>query len=213
NEEGFYTDSFEVYVQDVVVDTTKQKLYPLKPALDIRKAISVANWLWWLLGGILLELLAYFIWRTRKNIIEKNQELPPYEKAIHGLRSIDQAEDLNEGRIKSFYTSLSEILKRYVDEKIDDKALESTTGEFIALLKTYKKEKKLYLKEQIIDSLEAILKRADLAKFAGIRPDRITAKEDRKVIEENISAFEQAIPEPTEEEKLQNEAYRLAQEQ
>src|SRR5699024_6793822 len=93
NEEGFYTDSFEVYVQDVVVDTTKQKLYPLKPALDIRKAISVANWLWWLLGGILLALLAYFIWRTRKNIIEKNQELPPYEKAIHGLRSLDQAED------------------------------------------------------------------------------------------------------------------------
>src|SRR5699024_1596804 len=107
---------------------------------------------------------------------------------------------------------LSNAIKRYIDEKIDGNALESTTNEFIEMLKTYKKEKQIYLKEQVIDSLEVVLQRADLTKFAGINTDKLTAREDRKTIEDNINAFDKAIPEPTEEELLLNEEYRLAQE-
>lgn len=213
NGDTAFTKSFEVHVNDVAVDTTKQNLFPIKPALDIRGAVSVPKWVWWVLGIIVLAVLVYLFLRTRKKIIEKRQELPPYEKAIKSLKTLDEHNDLDRGRIKNYYSTLSEAVKRYVHDKIDDRALESTTSEFITLLRAYKKEKQVYLKGQEIDSLDAILKRADLAKFAGINVDKLTAREDRQTIEDNINAFEQSIPEPTEEEKLLDEEYRLEQEQ
>ncbi len=209
----FYTDSFPVQVQGVAVDTTKQKLYPIKPAIAVEVPFSVAKWVWWGIGGLLLlALLVYLLLKARKKIIEKKKELPPYEKALKTLKSLDNNQALESGKVKEYYSSLSMAVKRYVDEKIDDRALESTTAEFIALLKAYKKDKQIYLKEQVIDSLDAVLKRADLAKFAGVKADKLTAREDRQTIEENINAFDQAIPEPTEEERMQDEAYRMAQE-
>lgn len=206
--EGFYSDSFNIKVNSVVVDTLKQNLYPIKPALDIKPSTVIPTWLWWVIGILILGFLIYYFWRTRKKIIEKKKELPPYEKAIQTLRMLDGNQDLESGNMKEYYSGLSNAIKRYIDEKIDGNALESTTNEFIEMLKMYQKEKQIYLKSQVIDGLEAILKRADLAKFAGIQTDKLTAREDRKTIEENINEFDQAIPEPTEEERLQDEAYR-----
>lgn len=212
NGEGVYTDSFPVLVNDVMVDTTKQDLYPIKPALNIKPSVSIPNWVWWILGVLILVGVILLIIKTRKKIIERKKELPPYEKAIQTLQLLDEARELEEGRMKTYYSRLSETIKRYMDEKIDARALESTTDEFIFLLKHYKKEKQIYLKEQVIDEIEAILKRADLVKFAGIQTDKLTAREDRKSIEDNINAFDKAIPEPTEEEKIRDENYRLEKE-
>jgi len=209
DEEGFYSDSFHVKVNGIVVDTLKQNLYPIKPALDIKPSTVIPTWLWWVIGIIIVGLLTYYFWRTRKRIIEKKKELPPYEKAIQTLKLLDETQELESGNMKEYYSGLSNAIKRYIDEKIDGNALESTTNEFIEMLREYKKEKQIYLKAQVIDGLEAILKRADLAKFAGIQTDKLTAREDRETIEENINEFDQAIPEPTEEEKMQDEAYRL----
>ncbi len=210
NDQGYYTDSFAVTVNAVAVDTTKQKLYPIKPALDVRLPFGLPRWMGWVLGFLALAFLVYVFLKSRKRIIEKRKELPPFEKAIQSLKKLDERRDLEEGKIKHFYSSLSETLKRYVDEKMDDRAMESTTDEFIVLLRLFKKEKQLYLKEQVIDSIEAFMRRSDLTKFAGVRTDKLTAKEDRELVEENIKAFNQVIPEPTEEEKLKDEAYRRA---
>lgn len=208
DDNGYYTDSFAIAVNDVVVDTTKQKLYPIKPALDVKLPFGLPRWMWWILGFLSLALLIYVFLRSRKRIIEKRKELPPFEKAIQSLKELDESQDLEQGKIKNFYSSLSETLKRYVDEKMDDRAMESTTDEFIVLLRLFKKEKQLYLKEQVIDSIEAFMRRSDLTKFAGVRTDKLTAKEDRQLVEENIKTFNQVIPEPTEEERLLDEAYR-----
>lgn len=209
NGEGFYTDSFHVKVNGIEVDTLKQILFPIKTALDIKPATVFPKWIWWLFGVLLLGALIYFFLKTRKKIIERKKELPPYEKAIQTLKLLDENQDLEMGKMKEYYSGLSNAIKRYIDEKIDGNALESTTNEFIEMLKVYKQDKKIYLKEQVIDSLEAVLQRADLTKFAGYQTDKLTAREDRKTIEENIEAFDKAIPELTEQEKLQNETYRL----
>ncbi len=212
NGKGYYTDTFNVKVNGVVVDTTKQKLYPIKPALNVKMPFSIPEWIWWVLAVLIAGFLVYLLLRIRKKIEEKKKELPPYEKAIQRLKQLDENQDLESGRVKAYYSTLSEAIKRYVDEKIDDRALESTTDEFIALLKIYKQQKEITLDEQVIDNLEEILKRADLAKFAGIKTDKLTAREDRQAVENDINAFNEAIPEPTEEEKLLDEAYKLEQE-
>ncbi|MDR6299660.1 DUF4381 domain-containing protein [Mesonia maritima] len=208
NNSPFFTDSLKLEVRTVAVDTTKQALYPIKPSVEVEKPFSIPSWVWWLLGGILvLAALIWFILKQKKKREEAKKEIPPYEKAMLTLKKLDESNILESGDVKTYYSNLTDAVRRYLDKKIDDRALESTTSELILLLKDLKNQHKIEVEESVITNLESILKRADLAKFAGIKPDRLTAKEDRKAVQQDIDAFKTAVPEPTEEELLQNEAY------
>jgi len=79
---SFYTDSIAVEVNDVVVDTTKQKLYPLKPSVEVDPGFSIPDWLWWLLGIFLVAGLIAFLIIRRKKKGAREAELPPYEQAM-----------------------------------------------------------------------------------------------------------------------------------
>jgi hypothetical protein len=58
-----------------------------------------------------------------------------------------------------------------------------------------------------IKRLDAILKRADLVKFAKMQQEETQARADRSAMEEIINHTHEAVPEPTEEELLRNELY------
>jgi len=211
NDQTFYTDSLLVEVRDVAVDTTTQKLYPVKPSIKVDKPFSIAAWVWWLLATlVLIGALVFFLWKRNKKKTAAQQKVPPFEKAMLSLKNLDESHQLENGQIKSYYSSLTEAIRRYIDEKIDDRALESTTNELITRLNSLTEEEKLRISKEDIQKLEKVLTRADLIKFAGASMDRITAKSDRQTVEENIFAFKEAIPEPTEEELLQDQAYREA---
>ena len=211
NNKAFFTDSLLVEVRDVAVDTTKQKLYPVKPSIQVDKPFQVADWVWWLLITlVIIGGLVFLLWRRNKKKTEAAQKIPPFEKAMLTLKQLDESQQLESGQIKAYYSSLTEAIRRYIDEKIDDRALESTTAELVARLNALTQENKLRLSEEEITKLEEVLKRADLIKFAGFSMDKITAKSDRQTVEHNIFAFKEAIPEPTEEELLKDQAYREA---
>ena len=64
----FFTDSLKVEVNNIVVDTTKQGLYDIKPIIEVEK--SPSNWwkyvlLTLLIIGIIAFLLFWFIWRKK----------------------------------------------------------------------------------------------------------------------------------------------------
>ena len=59
---------------------------------------------------------------------------------------------------------------------------------------------------------ETIFKRADLVKFAKSKPDIDLAKIDRNTIDIEIDHVQEALPEPTEEEKLLDLKYKEEQE-
>lgn len=211
NDQTFYTDSLLVEVRNVAVDTTTQKLYPVKPSIKVDKPFKVAVWVWWLLATlVIIGALVFFLWKRNKKKTAAQQKVPPFEKAMLSLKTLDESHQLESGQIKSYYSYLTEAIRRYIDEKIDDRALESTTNELIARLNSLTEEEKLRISKEDISKLEEVLTRADLIKFAGASMDRITAKSDRQTVEENIFAFKEAIPEPTEEELLKDQAYREA---
>ena len=64
------------------------------------------------------------------------------------------------------------------------------------------------ISKEDIRNLESILKRADLVKFAKSAVDVELAKLDRNTIDIEIDHVKEALPEPTEEEKLLDEKYR-----
>lgn len=208
----FFTDSLYVRVSEVVVDTTKQGLYDIKPIVEVKQIGS--NWWKYILYAILAiavlaGLLYWFLWRQKPlSEEEKIALLPPYDRAKLALKSLDKSSYLEHENLKDYYSELTFIIRKYLDEKVYDRALESTTDELIDRLKILKQGNQVDLSVEDIKNLEAILKRADLVKFAKSAPDIELAKIDRDTIDIEIDHVKDALPEPTEEEKLLDEQYR-----
>ncbi|WP_026754583.1 hypothetical protein [Sediminibacter sp. Hel_I_10] len=209
---AFFTDSLRVEVNTVTVDTTKQQLYDIKPMIEVEKYPSQ----WW--KYLLIALLAitligvvlwWFIWR-KKPLSEEEQMalLPPYDRAKLALQKLDESDYLQRSELKGYYSELTFIIRKYLDEKVYDRALESTTDELVARLRLLKDANKIELSYDDIKNIEGILKRADLVKFAKSAPDVELAKLDRNTIDVEIDQVKQALPEPTEEEKLLDQKYK-----
>ena len=210
----FLTDSLEVQVNPVVVDTTKQKLFDIKPLIQVEKKRSG---IWNILGIILIisllisGVLYWFFWRKKPlTEAEKIAALPPYERAKLALEKLDEDHYFENEEIKTYYSDLTLILRQYLDEKVYEQSLESTTNELITRLNTLKAANQIKLSKETIRNIETILKRADLVKFAKSKPDYQLAKLDKNTIELEIDHVKEGLPEPTEEELLQDLAYREA---
>lgn len=211
-DQSFFTDSLKVAVNNVVVDTTKQGLYDIKPFISVDK--SYGNWWKYLLGALLFLaiaafLLYWFIWRKKPlTEEEKIALLPPYDRAKLALKKLEDTSTLNSETLKDYYSELTLIIRKYLDEKVYDHALESTTDELIDRLRLLKEGNQLDLSPETIKNIENILKRADLVKFAKSNPDLALADLDRTTIDSEIDHVKEALPEPTEEEKLLDQKYR-----
>ena len=209
NESGISTDSLKIYVQDVVVDTTKQGLFPVKTYMEMERPFHIPKWVWWvlLLLGVAVGLffLVQFILQKRK---EAKENIPPYQKAIQSLQQLDDSPLMKERNLREYYSVLTNISRRYLEDKIELRALEFTTNELIDELQRQKDAKKILIQQATIDDFRKILERSDLAKFARSQPDVLTAKEDRKFIQSFTDEVDQGIPEPTEEELAQDAAFK-----
>ena len=216
NDKTFFTDSLKVEVNNIVVDTTKQGLYDIKPIIEVERSASD----WWkyalltlLIISVIGFLLYWFIWRQKPlSEEEKIALLPPYDRAKLALKKLDESHYLEHENLKDYYSELTFIIRKYLDEKVYDRALESTTDQLIDRLNILKAGNQVDLSKEDIKNLETILKRADLVKFAKGTPDIALAEIDRNTIDIEIDHVKEALPEPTEEEKLLNEKYREEQE-
>ncbi|MDC8005291.1 hypothetical protein POV27_14610 [Aureisphaera galaxeae] len=207
----FTTDSAMVEVRDVPVDTLKQKMFDIKPVIEVKGPPFNFIWLLYVLAPLLvIGGVWYFLFRRKKRKEEREKQLPPYEEAMVALQELDNLELLKENKSKAYYSSLTEIVKRYLDREVDSRALESTSDELIERLLLLKDSGHFEFDKETIRKLDAIFKRADLVKFAKMKEESGQARSDRASIEEIINETQEAIPEPSEEELLQNELYLAA---
>jgi hypothetical protein len=210
-----FSDSLQVTFKDVLVDTTKQKMYDIKPIVEVAKPTKNYGFLvlYILLGLVFLGLLLYVIFfrKTKKEKAAANK-LPPFEEAIESLKALDQTAFLENEEYKQYYTQLTDVLKTYLEEEVYENALENTSDEIISALAVLRKAGDLPISSDAILELRNVLKTADLVKFAKYTSDQGTAKVDRATIEQLINEAKKALPEPSEEELLRNEQYRIAQE-
>ncbi len=122
----------------------------------------------WLLGLIILGIIIYIL---RKHIINKKLPnktepevlIPADIIALEKLIELEEAKVWQDGKIKKYYSALSEIIRRYTEQRFEFIALELTTTEIIEELKNK-------LNTEQLDNLRMLLQRADLAKFAKSKP-------------------------------------------
>ena len=206
-----FSDSLSVSVQNVAVDTLKQKMYEIKP---IAKAESSSSWIWkWILGILLLigiGALVYFLMKKfQKKKIESVVYKSPIERATNLLNNLEKRELWQKGAVKEYYSELTDIARNYIEEAIEIPAMESTTSELIEALKRASLKKKMKISPEILEKIEHDLKKADLVKFAKSKPLDFEIAEDKKKIEKTILTLDNAIPEAVEDEgDILNEAQR-----
>lgn len=211
----FSTDSIRVEVANVKVDTLQQKMYDIK---DIAAADSDNTW--WIYVLIFIAILGigafvyWFLKKRQKKKIEEEVYKTPIEKATSLLNNLEQKELVQKGEIKEYYSELTDIARNYIEEAIHIPAMESTTSELIAAIRTASTKKKMTLTPETVENLERVLRQADLVKFAKSKPLEFEITEDRNKIQRVILTLDNAIPTevPAEEEdQLLNEAQKQKQ--
>jgi Ca2+/Na+ antiporter len=214
NNKAYLSDSIQVEVANVVVDTLKQKMYDIK---DIVPANESSDWWKYVLFVLLVAGIAAFIyWYVKlrqKKVIEEEIYKTPIEKATSLLNTLEKKELWQKGEIKEYYSQLTDIVRNYIEEAIEIPAMESTTSELIEGLQMASKKKKMKLSKETFDNLLTVLKQADLVKFAKSKPMDFEITEDRKKIERAIVTLDKAIPIVVEnnDEMLLNEMQRQEQ--
>jgi len=211
NGKSFFTDSIQVHVANVSVDTLTQKLYDIKPIIQVEKSNSG---LWKIILGILGALLLlgglvyWFVFRKKPlTAAEKIALLPPFDRAILELKELENSKYLIQDDFKSYYSELTDIVRSYLEEEVHVTALESTTDQLIDTLEMMKDAGQLKLEEDTIKQFKQVLQTSDLVKFAKSKPETSVAERDRKSVEQIVIKTKEAIPEPTEEDLLQREEY------
>ncbi|GGK14219.1 hypothetical protein GCM10007962_05590 [Yeosuana aromativorans] len=207
-----FTDSLQVEVRNILVDSTKQGLYDIKPIIEVQKPSSQ----WWKYAlyilvalAIVSGLLYWFLWRKKPlTESEKIALLPPYDRAKLAIKKLEESTYLKQAEFKEYYSELTDIIRKYLDEQVYDHAMESTTEELVNRLRLLKEGNQIDLSPETIKNIEDILRRADLVKFAKSAPDVALAELDRKTIDVEIDHVKEVLPEPTEEEKLLDEQYK-----
>lgn len=196
-----FSDSLQVEVFNVKVDTLKQKMYDIK---DVAQVETPSDWWKYVLGILLLVGIGFLVYWLLKKY--QNREKPeeivytsPIEKATSLLQQLESKELIQRGEVKSYYSELTNIARNYIEEEIEIPAMESTTSELIFALRKVANQKKLKLSAATLENLEKVLMQADLVKFAKVKPLDFEIEEDKKRISSSIVTIHKAIP--TEVEK------------
>lgn len=198
----------KLFVKTFIIDTTKQSIADITPQLDtplnwaelkeyiFNKYTGIA-----LILMLLILAVMFYIVRKHKHgslFAPKVQE-PPHIIAIKELENLHNQKLWQNDKHKQYYSSLADIVRKYIDGRYDINAMEMTSDEILTLIKPLIVHKKEY------SSLNDLLKISDLVKFAKFVPadDENEAYYDSAYyFVENTKLLPQEVSEEQEEEEI-----------
>ena len=161
-----FTSPIQLYSTTISVDTT-QAFRPLMPPIE--HPVSMKEMFPWLLGLLLLVIIGLAVWyvvKHRKPKTDENGEpvkgpsIPPYDKALGDLESLKEQKLWQAGKLKEYYSSLTDIAREYIEGQFQVNAVEMTTDDILREVRDLHFEASLYGK------LKSTMELADLVKFA-----------------------------------------------
>lgn len=199
------SNTLSLKVLDVdVSDLEKNGLYDYKDVeqpqskfWDFLPSMEELEWLWWTLGGLLLLALVglgvwmYRRWKAGKPVlpfIPQKPMLPPYEEAVAALATLKGQRLWERGDAKAYYTSLTDIVRRYIYRRYGVGAMEMTSRQILDAVTCMNEVQRK-------GDLGNLLETADFVKFAKMET---SADENEKAflsasvfVEENKPVVEQ----------------------
>ena len=137
----------------------------------IKGVIGPVGWSpwWWLVAAVLIAALCALLWHKRKRVLEGPPPPPPVpadEAALKKLQELLATGWLDSGKLKEFYSGLSDIVRGYIENGFQCPALERTTSEILRDLRKIPQ-----FDAHIILELRELLEEGDLVKFAKFKPE------------------------------------------
>lgn len=166
-----YTKPLFLEVHTVPTDSSAKKTKDIKPPFE-----EPFNWEWyveylyWGIGFLLLILIVIIITiyyaRKNKDVVPEPEKpkIPAHITALASLERIRQESAWKDGNIKEYYSSISDTVRLYIEERFALNALESTTDEIMLAFRTQVVDK------ESKEKLQQLLMLSDLVKFAKLFP-------------------------------------------
>jgi hypothetical protein len=183
---------------------------PVKPEeeiKDVKEPIKIPlDWktiLLYLLIIIAIAGLAYFLYKRYKKkhegeeIKQTQPRIPSYITALNSLHQLEEEKLWQKGKVKEYHSKITEIIRRYFEDRFYLPALELTTSEAMVRLK------ERYDTAEILQATDEFLNNADLVKFAKYNP---VPDLNAEMMKQAYKIVEMTIP----KEKPQREAVRNA---
>lgn len=199
----YAADSVYLKVATFQIDSTSQSIFDLKPQQNLPfKVAEIKSYLLWgllalvVLVALLVALDRYLKARGRRlgDLFKPAPPQPPHVIAIAALEALHHQKLWQNNKHKLYYSLLTEILRTYIDGRWGVSAMEMTSDEIIAAMRSVE------LPDKARMDLTAILRDADLVKFAKFAPEAEQNEndyqkayyfvEETKPVEENPTAEE-----------------------
>ena len=156
-------------VFSIPVDTTN-RIFDIKPPMEapltLGEMLPVASLV--VLAIIVILFLAYFISRIRKKkpvLARRVIEIPPHQEAFAKLEKLREEKLWQQGKVKEYYTVLTDIVRFYIERRFNIRAMEQTSYEILSSFETVKIKNR-----EVIIQLQELLQLADMVKFAKELP-------------------------------------------
>ncbi|QIK58713.1 hypothetical protein G7050_02190 [Dysgonomonas sp. HDW5A] len=89
---------------------------------------------------------------------------PPHVIALHALDHVKVEKLWQQGKEKEYFTEVTDILRKYIEDRFGVSAFEMTSDEILNVVKNF------MIAESSTESLHQVLKLSDLVKFAKYKP-------------------------------------------
>ena len=171
------TEALLLNVMSIAIDKNAD-LKDIKQPLDAKYELS--DFLPWILLFACIVLIIYLLKKYMSNKKEKpittiaKAIIPAHITALEELNNIEKQELWQNGKIKKYHSGISEILRKYMENRFNFIALELTTDEILIDIKD-----KISIENY--NELRRTLQRADLAKFAKSKPNENENKESMQL--------------------------------
>ena len=170
----YAADSVYLKVATFQIDSTSQSIFDLKPQQNLPfKVAEIKSYLLWgllalvVLVALLVALDRYLKARGRRlgDLFKPAPPQPPHVIAIAALEALHHQKLWQNNKHKLYYSLLTEILRTYIDGRWGVSAMEMTSDEIIAAMRSVE------LPDKARMDLTAILRDADLVEFAKFAPE------------------------------------------
>jgi len=164
---AFYSQSLFLKVHTVPTDSSITKTKDIKPPFT-----EAFNWKWYskyfywgfslLVIIILIILITIYFTKKNKIVVLKTEKpkIPAHIIALQSLEKIKNEQIWKEEKTKEYYSSISDTIRLYIEERFKVNALESTTAE---IMKAFRSQ---VVDKESKDKLQQLLMLSDLVKFA-----------------------------------------------
>ena len=209
-----YTDPIDLYSTTIAVDTTlayKPIVEPIAAPVQMKEVFP------WILAVLLLALAAFGIWywrRHRKTKVDadgnivRGPVIPPYDKAVGDLETLRQQKLWQSGKVKEYYSSLTDIAREYIEGQFGVNAVEMTTDDILEEIKP------LHFSQETYDKLKDTMEVADLVKFAKYSSSNLESENAMNSMTEFVNeSYEQYKQRKAEEEAKLAEIKKQKQEE